>query len=299
MKRRWLKVTIDCDRGLVDAVTDFLVGVMDAGVEVGVEDRLRTSVVRGYLECHGQTVDNDDTILKLKGHLKLLADIFEAPLPSLSVELIEEQDWSSSWKKFFKPFAIIPSLIIAPTWEKYHVKEGEQLIEIDPGMAFGTGHHPTTTLSVHFIRRAISMGNGEEVSVLDVGTGTGILGMVAVLFGARRVLGIDNDPEAVAVAKENVRGNGLEAAMSVSSASLSQIDPCFSLVTANIIHDVLQAMADDLDRLTAPGGHLILSGILHGDQSQSMIECFEKKGLILIDTGIMEEWAALLFLKQR
>lgn len=295
VNKQWLKISVECDPQLVGAITDFMVGVMDAGVEVEVEDKLLTRVVNGYLENPGRMHEVNETIEQLSDHLTLLADIFKAGVPTLTTETIEDQDWLSNWKKHFHPFAIVPSLVIAPTWEKYRIKEGEQLIEMDPGMAFGTGHHPTTTLSVRLIWQVMAAENG--ITVLDVGTGTGILAMAAALFGAEKVLGIDNDPEAVTVAEKNVRANGLDTKIQIAISALSDLDQPFFLVVANIIHDVLFEMADDLSRLTTDSGHLILSGILHGEQSRSMIDCFEKRGFVLIRSEELEEWSGLLFSK--
>ncbi len=122
--------------------------------------------------------------------------------------MIDEEDWGKNWKDHFKPFTIVPGLVIAPTWEEYQPAAGEAVITMDPGMAFGTGHHATTSLSLELIRRTLVENGGQRL--LDVGTGTGILGMAALLFGAKDVLGLDNDPEAVSAAEENVRRNSLQ-----------------------------------------------------------------------------------------
>jgi len=297
MSKKWLKISVTCDPQMVSAVTDFMVGIMEAGVEVGVEDKLLTRVVNGYLQHHSHPDEMNQTVDQLKSHLTLLADIFTVDVPEITIETVEDQDWSSNWKKHFHPFAIVPSLIIAPTWEKYQPGEGEQLIEMDPGMAFGTGHHPTTTISVRLIQEVIL--GGEGVTVLDVGTGTGVLGMAALLFGATSVLGIDNDPEAVTVAKKNVSANNLDTKMELSISSLSEIKQTFSLVVANIIHDVLFEMADELSRVTDYSGHLILSGILHGKQTESMIKTFENRGMTLIRCERKKEWSGMLFKKNR
>jgi ribosomal protein L11 methyltransferase len=135
-------------------------------------------------------------------------------------------------------------------------------------------------------------------SVLDVGTGTGILGMAAALFGADRVVGIDNDPEATAAASENVLRNGLERKMSVASTPLAAVQGPFSIVVANIIHDVLLELSDDLDRLTAGGGKLIVSGLLTGEQTENIRKHFSARGLCPEKHLHKKEWSALLFAKK-
>jgi ribosomal protein L11 methyltransferase len=166
---------------------------------------------------------------------------------------------------------------------------------MDPGMAFGTGHHATTSLSLDFIRETLSGKAG--LRLLDVGTGTGILGMAAVLFGAEAVLGIDNDPEAVSAAEENVRRNSLQDHMQISLAPLSSLEEPYEVVVANIVHDVLISMSGDLARLTAAGGALILSGILTGEQVANIIRVFTSNGFQLSGQESRQEWSALRFMK--
>ena len=133
--------------------------------------------------------------------------------------------------------------------------------------------------------------------LLDVGTGTGILGIAAALFGAVEVLGIDNDPEAVSAAKENVARNRLQKSMQVSLAPLSTLEVSYDVVVANIIHDVLVELSADLIRLTTSGGVLILSGILIGEQVESVVSLFTEAGISLKKEQVSGEWAALMFVK--
>jgi ribosomal protein L11 methyltransferase len=291
---KWLKITIKTDPLLVEPISDFLVGVIEAGVETGAPDELLYGTVNGYLQRANLNPDEIDGILvQVSSHLAELAKIFNVPQPILSSTMIDEEDWGKNWKVHFKPFAIVPGLVIAPTWEEYLPAAGEAVITMDPGMAFGTGHHATTSLSLHFIRERLAEKSG--LRLLDVGTGTGILGMAAVLFGAGTVLGIDNDPEAVSAAKENVQRNSLQDRMQISLAPLSSLFEPYEIVVANIVHDVLIGMADDLARLTADGGTLILSGILAGEQVANIRAVFTAKGFQLSGQENRQEWAALRF----
>jgi len=167
---------------------------------------------------------------------------------------------------------------------------------MDPGMAFGTGHHATTALALEMVSGELKRG-GEQISVLDVGTGTGVLAMAAALLGAERVLAIDNDPVAVSAAAENTLLNKLSDRMVVTGAPLSSVAPQYSLVIANIVHDVLVMLSADLERVTEPGGRLVLSGILHGMQVESIIRRFNEAGFRLIEEQKRDEWAALLMEK--
>jgi len=278
----------------VEPISDFLVGIIEAGVETGAPDELLYGTVNGYLQQANLNPDEIDGILvQVSSHLAELAKIFNVAKPTLSSTMIDEEDWGKNWKKHFKPFAIVPGLVIAPTWEEYLPAAGEAVITMDPGMAFGTGHHATTSLSLHFIQERLAEKSG--LRLLDVGTGTGILGMAAVLFGAGTVLGIDNDPEAVSAAKENVQRNSLQDRMQISLAPLSSLFEPYEMVVANIVHDVLIGMADDLARLTADGGTLILSGILAEKQVASIRAVFTAKGFQLPRQENSQEWAALRF----
>ncbi len=294
---KWLKITIKTDPLLVEPISDFLIGVIEAGVETGARDELLYGTVNGYLQKANLSPVEVDTILRrVSTHLAELADIFSVSLPTLSSCMIDEEDWGKNWKEHFKPFTIVPGLVIAPTWDTYRPKAGEVVITMDPGMAFGTGHHATTSLSLEFIRETLAKKSG--LTLLDVGTGTGILGMAAVLFGAGAVLGIDNDPDAVSAADENVRRNALQESMQVSLAPLASLAEPYDIVVANIVHDVLIGMADDLIHMLADGGTLILSGILAGDQVANITTVFTAKGLQLSGQKTQEEWAALRFSKE-
>ena len=293
----WLKLTISADPVLIESIGDFLVGVIGAGVETGAPDEPGYGIVTGYVQKPNPTEEEIGGIIARVGsYLDEMARVFAVSRPELTWSLIGEEDWGSSWKVHFKPFAIVPGLVIAPTWEEYRPASGESVIVMDPGMAFGTGHHATTCLCLQLLQR--SLAGGQSLRVLDVGTGTGILGMAAALFGAEKVLGIDNDPEAVAAASENVRRNGLADRMEVSLAPLASVAGPYDIVAANIVHNVLIAMADDLTRQTAAGGTLILSGILAGEQVDNIVRVFSGRGFAAVERAGRQEWAALMFAKK-
>ena len=295
--RQWLKVSINTDPVLIDAIEDFMMGISGAGVELAVDQPGETTTLNAWFDKDQE--DQPDTnllLIQLTDYLQELAAIFEVAVPTITTTFIEDEDWSATWKEHFKPFAIIPGLIIVPTWEEYQPREQEQVIIMDPGMAFGTGHHATTSLSLLLVQAALS--GRANTSVLDVGTGTGILGMAAALFGASRVMAIDNDPEAVSAAKKNIEINKLQQIMEAQITPLASFTAPFSLVIANIVHDVLLELAPDLGRLTANGGQLILSGLIAGQQVTNIIACFTALGFSLNRQEQKKEWAALLFSKE-
>ncbi|MGW8193343.1 MAG: 50S ribosomal protein L11 methyltransferase [Desulforhopalus sp.] len=294
---RWLKITIETDPQLVDAISDFLVGVLDAGVETGAADEPHYGMVSCYIRQPNLDHQEEKGVLaRISSFLDELAEIFKVARPQMSTALIVEEDWGKSWKAHFKPFTIVPGLVISPSWEEYRPVAGEALLTMDPGMAFGTGHHATTTLCLKFVRETVK--NSYGCRLLDVGTGTGILGMAGLLFGAETARGIDNDPDAVSAAQKNVRMNGLEKRMRVGLEPLSSVEERYQVVVANIVHDVLVAMVDDLTRVTADDGTLILSGILAGPQVENIVDVFSVQGFHLIGQERQLEWAALQFKKR-
>lgn len=292
-KGKWLQLVVTTSPVLVEAISDFMVGILGAAVEVSVEDAIEERVVNGFLEQKDMGNDEITQLTsQLEVHLVELAEIFNLPVPQLTTDIIVEEDWSNNWKKHFKPFQVIPGMVISPSWEQYQPKEGEQVIEMDPGMAFGTGHHPTTSMSIALIKKSVS--TLLDAKVLDVGTGTGVLGMAAVLLGAGETYGVDNDPEAVFAAAENIKHNKLDQDMHVSGQDLETVDGQYELVVANIIHDVLQLLRADLVRVTAPQGQLVLSGLLAGEQVDSIVNSFTEDGTLkLLETITEGEWAAL------
>jgi len=294
--KRWLELTITCSTQLTDAVTDYLVGVLDAGVEVGVDDHLFEHTLHAYLEKENPTEEYIGGIVdQVNDYLAELAAIFQVDVPRVAVALLEDEDWSNNWKIHFHPFVVSPGLVIKPTWEEYQPAAGEVVIEMDPGMAFGTGHHATTSLCLGFLRSVIETRPG---TVLDVGTGTGILAMAAALFGAPSVMAIDNDPAAVAAALENVVHNGLQDRVTVEITQLEELQGEYALVVANIIHDALMLMVPDLTRLTAAGGSLVLSGILKDAQADNIVQAYARQGFTVVGKEERNEWAALHLVKK-
>lgn len=294
--KRWLQVTVTADPALIESVSDFLIGVLDAGVESAAIDEPGFGTINGYIQAQDPNPDEVKRILEqVSSFLNELKDIFNVPAPQLTSKIIEDEDWGQNWKKHFKPFTIVPGLVIVPTWEEYQPQADEAVITMDPGMAFGTGHHATTSLTLEFIRESLAGTAGKQL--LDVGTGTGILGMAGLLFNAGRVKATDNDPDAIKAAKENAIFNGMQEKMDVSLVPLAEIVETYDVVIANIVHDVLIDMADDLVRLTGKGGYLILSGLLAEKQVGNIREVFCGKGLIFAGEKKRAEWAAIRFTK--
>ena len=291
-----MQITIELDSKLVDSMSDFLIGVHDAAVESTLPEEGASAVLQAFVERDLEAPGDAETIAdQIRAYGLELGKIFSCDSPRVTVEILKNRDWSETWKTHFKPFTIVPGLVIAPTWEDYEAREDEQVIVMDPGMAFGTGHHETTRLCLQLMSESATVSAGG--TVLDVGTGTGILAMAASLFGARRVVGIDNDPEAVRAAGANCSFNNLSDRIEISGRNLNDIETVFDLVIANIVHDVLLELSADLARVTGSGGTLLLSGLIDGDQSDNISRCFWERDFELIDKRADGQWCALLFKK--
>ena len=200
--------------------------------------------------------------------------------------------WQEKWKRGIRAVRV-GSILIRPTWSRARSVPGEKLIELDPGMAFGTGSHPTTRLClralVGFARQRVFRG---KANVLDVGTGSGILAIAAKKLGARRVVGTDTDPVALKVARKNARANGV--AITFSDKPLATQRGRFDLVMANIISGTLVSLKGELAEKVIPGGRLVLSGILREEAPEVLPE-FTSIGLEHVRTLHSGEWTALIF----
>ncbi len=294
--KKWIKLTITADPILVETVGDYLVGIHNMGVELATQDEIPTGVITAFAETESlQSSDGDALAQQVLEYTEEMAELFKCNRPIVAWEFFEEEDWGKKWKQHFKPFAIVPGLVIAPTWEEYQKQENELVIEMDPGMAFGTGHHATTSLSLEFIQEIIAKKRCK--TVLDVGCGTGILTMGAALFGAQKCLGIDNCQDAVTAAKDNITHNNLQEIVDIAITPVEEVRDTYDLVVANIIHDVLASMSNSLVAATKEGSYLILSGVLKEDQADSISEIFGSKGFTLIEKRERDEWAAVLLEK--
>ncbi|WP_446010415.1 50S ribosomal protein L11 methyltransferase [Candidatus Electrothrix sp.] len=292
-KVKWLKVGLECPEITLEAVVD-LVGVLSGS---GVEQapvKNGQSVIHGFFRLEGENIEAEQqtALQRLEQELADLFGLYGLTPPQPEYSLMADEDWATSWQHFFTPFAIIPGLVIKPSWEEYTPAEDEQVIEMDPGMAFGTGQHASTQLALGLIRSCFD--GGILTRVLDVGTGTGILAMSAALFGAEQIVALDNDPEAVRVAQENIAHNQLADKITVSGDDLLRISGQYDLICANIIHDVLVDMASNMVQLLADKGSVVLAGILQGEQEENIIRIYQELGLKMGQTLYEDEWVSLL-----
>ena len=242
--------------------------------------------VTGYLPDSGESAAQRR---QLEQALVQLADSQQLDY-SIAYRTVDEEDWAESWKAFFWPQEITRRIVVKPTWRDYTPRPGQLVIDIDPGMAFGTGTHPTTALCMAMLETYITPG----VSVLDVGTGSGILLIEAAKLGAAHLAGIDLDPDAIHIARQNLVRNAVPKQRYTlqSGHLLSMVDATYNIVVANILAEVILELLDQVSRVLKPGGIFICSGIIEAFQSgilKKMAAC----GFSILDVQKQGDWVAI------
>jgi ribosomal protein L11 methyltransferase len=241
-----------------------------------------------------------DLETRLRTYLDQLAELF--PLsepPVLDQSVPEVADWDSNWKKFFKPIQISDRIIVRPSWETGSLPSSMLAVIVDPGIAFGTGKHPSTKLCVRALESEVLFPTEERpakrvFSLLDIGTGSGILAISAAKLGVPRVLGIDVDAQAVDAAKTNVERNELTKRVEISDERVDDIIESFDVVMANIVAETLIANKDHMVARLESGGTLILSGLLR-NQGAWLKDEFLSMQLSFVGSLHDDDWCALVF----
>jgi ribosomal protein L11 methyltransferase len=222
------------------------------------------------------------------------------PIPEPTVRTVREEDWAHAWKKFYKPMRIGNRVLLVPAWEEVESQPDDIIVKLEPGMAFGTGMHPTTRLCILALEELVQSGQ----PVLDVGTGSGVLAIVAAKLGAHPIVATDIDTLAVDATLDNAQRNGIpigpEGVLTVSKGSVPEgMTQRFPLIVANILAEVLAGLFDGtygnvpLAEPLAPGGSMILSGILD-EKSGLVLEAAARHGLTLVDRKQENDWVALI-----
>lgn len=231
----------------------------------------------------------------ISGSLKYELENLKHSSPDLGSLVLDtreakDEDWSETWKQYYKPFSISEKLVVKPSWEEYTPQGDEQIIHLDPGMAFGSGTHETTGMCVSLMEQNIRGGE----TVLDIGTGSGILAIAAALLGAGSVLAVDIDPDAVRVAKENVERNGVSAVVDVRQGDLlANVDSGCDICVANIISDIIIRYAGAFFSHVRKGGLFICSGIVNVREKE-VEAALTGAGFVIHRTEHRGEWTAFL-----
>lgn len=246
-------------------------------------------VIKAYLPVNSFLNDTVDAIKESINNL-LLFDI-DLGKNVVSISEVHEEEWATAWKKYYNPVKISERFTIVPTWEDYTpVSSDELIIELDPGMAFGTGTHPTTVMCIQALERTVRPGD----LVVDVGTGSGVLSIAAALLDAKRIQSLDLDEVAVQSAIQNVEINNVKDKVSVSQGNLLDgVNEQADIVVANILAEVIMRFTDDVAKVVKPGGHFIASGIIQ-TKKQDVKDAIIASGFTVEETILMEDWVAII-----
>lgn len=301
MAKTWIQIDIFCPADTAE----------DLGAELAERFGAGVQFIPEGLRIYFNSAFFDEKRPDLAGILGAFSDTHPGggTIEWSSTEIADE-DWSQTWKAHFKPLRVGRRVLVTPTWETVDPGPDDILIRIDPGMAFGTGHHETTRLCLEWLETWAESVSSEAFtaagrsrpdspgSLLDVGTGSGILAIGAALLGFENVVGIDNDPEAIEVAAENVNLNELTGKIRVLCASPGDLAGSFDVVISNIQALPLMRMSETLISKTANGGRLVLSGIL-AEQGEEVRAEFREKGAEPTGSRAAGEWVLLEFVVKK
>lgn len=245
-------------------------------------------LVKAYLPINSFLGETVEAIKENINNLVLFN--IDIGLNKVSIMEVNEEEWATAWKKYYHPVKISEKFTIVPTWENYTpVHTDELIIELDPGMAFGTGTHPTTVLCIQALERIVK----KDDMVIDVGTGSGVLSIAAAMVGAKSVLALDLDEVAVRSAKLNIKLNKVHEKTSVRQNNLlSGIEEQADVIVANILAEVIVRFTDDVYRLLQKDGYFIASGIIL-QKKEEVKDAIIASGLEIIETVQMEDWVSI------
>lgn len=305
MNNYWLELACDVPADITDIVAEFLAELSGNGVcveNLNVDAFSHTEIihapvmtVRAYFPYNSDLETVQSEISVFLNNLAVQHPEYAVTPPMVSK--VSSEDWSNNWKTNFKTVRVGRRLLIVPSWEEAQPRPDDIVLHLDPGMAFGTGGHETTRLCLELLERIMDeMPTLISPSVLDLGTGSGILAMAAVQLGAGRVCAVDIDPQAVEVARENLAANGLAGQVEFSTTPLESMTANFDVILANILAEELVRLAPHLTERLAAGGMLVLSGIL-AEKESLVRKGFAPYPLDYLETYHDGEWVAVLYRK--
>jgi len=297
----WLELSVEADSEAVEAVCEILARVAPGGttiepgfdlVDEGLGARIdpnRPATIRAYVPAldPARTERATATVTEALGHLQAFG---LRPIGDLRTRMVNERDWATAWQEHFHVLHLGRRLVIKPSWRRHRREDDQVVIDLDPGMAFGTGLHPTTRLCLRALEDRAD--RGPLGRVLDVGCGSGILSIAAVKLGSTRALGVDIDPVAIEATNANARHNRVGKRVRAREGSVPTDEGPFDTILANLIAGVLIEIAPDLAAELAPGGTLIGSGIFI-DREAATRQALEAAGFVISQRWDETDWVAL------
>ena len=252
-----------------------------------LEHKGKVAVVRAYFAEEDNIEDVLEYVNERLTELKEMGlDLGESKVEH---EKMHEEDWANTWKQYYKPTKVGEKIVVKPIWEEYEAKDGELVVDLDPGMAFGTGTHETTRMCIQSLEKYVK----EDSTVFDVGCGSGILAIAAAKLGAKLAVGVDLDPVAVESSIENVGYNKLKNIEILHGNLVEVIDGKADIVVANILAEIICILTDDVKRVLKDGGVFITSGIIH-DRVDMVCEKLEATGFEVMEKNRDGEWNCIV-----
>ena len=307
----WTEVTIKTTTEAVEAISNILMEERCGGVMI--EDpkdflfQKKNELDWDYVEEEVFNKSGQDGVL-IKTYIPEERNVLElietvkariALLPSFGLDIgegsvslsnVNESDWANEWKKYYKPTKVGKKIVVKPSWEDYEKQEGDLIIELDPGMAFGTGTHETTSMCIRELEKYVD----ETKRVFDIGCGSGILAIAAAKLGAKEVVAGDLDEVAVKVSKENCELNNVSDRVIVKHGSLFEVvEGKADVIVANIIADIIKILANDVSKFLSEDGVFISSGIIHA-KIDEVVESLENNGFEIVEIVKLGEWSAIV-----
>jgi ribosomal protein L11 methyltransferase len=307
---KWHEIKIITTEEAYDAISEMLISMGAGGVAIEDPNEIRREIAKpnslDYADDEFLSSLGDDVVIKVyfPGEVNIIemTDLIKEKINYISNFLVvgegykdfkdvDDEDWSTSWKKYYKPVRISERVTIKPTWEEYISAEGEVVVELDPGMAFGTGTHETTQMCARLLEQRLKAGD----TVIDVGCGTGILSIIASKLGAGQIEAIDIDDIAVRVAKENCEINNVSHNVNVSKGVLKDINiKKVDLIVANIIANVIIDISELVPYYVGANGYFVASGIIR-ERKQEILDLYRSKGFTCETALELGEWVAIVF----
>lgn len=307
---KWIEIKIITTEEASDAVSEMLTSVGAGGVAIEDPNEIRRQLNSpdslDYADTDFMNSLDEDVTIKayfpsdssgeglvdlIREKLVFISHFLDTGKGYSGMTEVDDEDWATAWKKYYKPFSISENMVIKPSWEEYTPKAGETVIELDPGMAFGTGTHETTRLCAQMLEKYIKSGN----RVIDLGCGSGILSIIAAKLGAQHVLAADIDETAVKVTRENCIINGVEDKVTAVRAILDGLEKQKAeVMVANIIADVIVGISFQVSNYIKSNGFLITSGIIK-ERKDEVINAYTSLGFVLTESMELGEWVAIVF----